>query len=772
MKVSKPLFLIPEQNRQSKSKSGGGTLPKSLIDKNDLFEEHKTRRKQEVTGIINDYSLDTAIDNLNLNMDTPKQVYFEIALNMNKVSKTDQNYVRDLLRNDSIDLLSRKSENKFTASAEVQKLKNFKETIDNLKFDSKNKRLQKQSNVFSYIEQIEKLSREDILITPHSKSKDREFIGYIFFHTNISSSSIQKIYLKIKEMSGSNNDVRLVSTSFNKQAVYGEFTRDLIDVISTPSVKNPVAKIEPDIEFILKQDLRTTGDFENIKVVIPSTENAIGIVDSGIASTHPLFKDLVIGRVDQLNGRTNDESHGTFVASRAVFGNDIEDALSKGVLTATSKILDVAVITDNTKGNDVLEAIKNSIENYPQIKVYNLSLGMPEGAIDVFNGKKSTFTRELDTLAKKFGILFVVAAGNHSTYWDKNSKYHLSYPDCILQEPQSTIIPPGDGVNVLTVGSLADIESTKSIARRNEPSPFTRMGRIGGQLKPELSHYGGNLDKYRNEAGIGVKGLSVDTKSLQEGVGTSYAAPLVSQIAVQISSYLDENNINSAKNIDLTKALIVHSAKQAPIGQNPRIDSENLDRMVGYGLPSVDSAIECVEHRATFIFQDRLSLVKDLQDKRSNIHEIYFDIPDELKKQSRKIKLKATLAYTPPVSSDSNENDYYESRIEMTCHHINSKGKYNNRTRKTPSNWSPLKQESFEFKPTQYDHGRWKVALTLTAQGFSDNEEFHQPYSLVISIEDITDDNEPKTNIYEIIKTKYPIYQNIQITNKTKLRIS
>jgi hypothetical protein len=771
LNIARPVFVIPESNKTSKGKTGGGKTPPSLISKNDQYEEHKKNRKKEVANLIDSISTGAKLGRTRLLPEDSQKVFFEIKIDDRKSSKTDYNHVKEFLEKDSIDLISHISGNKFIVSTEIQKLKNFKDNIDNLEFQSPGKRKQdKKSNVFSFIEKIDKISQSDILVNNESIQSKDEFLGYIFFHSSLSSTEIQIIFDKIQPSSTQTKSAKLIQTMAQKQAIYGSFEKEFIDEISTGDIQNPIRRIEPDIEFVLKQNLRLSRNFSNVVVNQPELDNTVAVVDSGITKNHPLFKDLLTGKEAFINSSEEENSHGTFVASRIVFGNDLEDSLESGQITAESKILDICVLGHKTEGQNVINALKQTIEKYPHIAVYNLSLGNPSQALDVYNGIRYQFTRDLDMMAKKYGVLFVVSAGNQDNFWDNNSDTYNQYPECVLN-PSSTIIPPADGVNVITVGSLADIESTKSIAKKNEPSPFTRSGRIGGQLKPDLSHYGGNMDKYRNEAGIGVKGFSNDNKSLQEGVGTSYSAPLVSQISSKISAYLLQNQITDKhKNTDLTKALLIHSAKTPIIDKNTEFDKDDLERTVGYGIPNFDTAIECVEHRATFVFQGELTLQKTADKQRSNIHEIVFDIPKELKTEKRKVRLKATLVYSPPISTESQNNEYYESRIEMTCKHLNSNNNYGRSTRKA-FKYSPIKQEINDFKPTQYSDGKWKARLSLTAQGESDNDGFSQPYSLVISIEDITQDNRPKANIYEIIKNNYPIYQNIQSVNKTKVKV-
>jgi hypothetical protein len=176
------------------------------------------------------------------------------------------------------------------------------------------------------------------------------------------------------------------------------------------------------------------------------------------------------------------------VGSRVVFGYKILDDLTKNnKLTAESKIVDLHVMRKETpegictvNPKELVDAIKNVLDqDGDKYKIYNLSLNFdcPSDA----EGAKDFLTRELDALAYQYKVLFVVSAGNQRNFLTS------SYPEC-LDDPYSKIATPADGINVLSVGSLADTESSKSLAKNNDPSPFTRTG-FHNTKKPDVVHY-------------------------------------------------------------------------------------------------------------------------------------------------------------------------------------------------------------------------------------------------------------------------------------------
>ncbi|EIW7425188.1 S8 family serine peptidase, partial [Escherichia coli] len=75
-----------------------------------------------------------------------------------------------------------------------------------------------------------------------------------------------------------------------------------------------------------------------------------------------------------------------------------------------SKIHDVCALDENGSYiSDLILRLADAVNKRPDIKVWNLSLGGGPCNEQMF----SDFAMELDRLSDKFGILFVVAAGNY-----------------------------------------------------------------------------------------------------------------------------------------------------------------------------------------------------------------------------------------------------------------------------------------------------------------------------------------------------------------------
>ena len=117
------------------------------------------------------------------------------------------------------------------------------------------------------------------------------------------------------------------------------------------------------------------------------SDSVICVVDSGIASANGIFDKLIVDKYPLLPTGSVDATydHGTFVASRCVFGDSIDNCLGSHSLKPYCKIVDAQVfgidsggVAINPSEMHLRFAIEKLVTNYDGlIKVYNLSLGVP-----------------------------------------------------------------------------------------------------------------------------------------------------------------------------------------------------------------------------------------------------------------------------------------------------------------------------------------------------------------------------------------------------------
>lgn len=759
MAIKNPIFSIPVNNKRQEQKPGGGEAPKFLGDIS-KFEQHKRQIVESLDSIINHtQKIKPLVSN-------PNQIsFFEIEFHEKAIAKSAQ--PTDLFDRNNIQVLSQTGEKTFIASAPEENLVKFRDSASRFSL-KKNKN---ESALLSAITEVKSISKKE-------KFEEKEFHGehsypaYIFLYDSLSEEDGKKINNDIKAKSKTETEF-FVSESGAK-TIFGHFSKRFLEEISEPHPLSPVQRVEKSIYFIVQNATSLKYDLSKVKVVAPEIEAKVGVVDSGIAD-HFLFKDLIIGIEDFVkDSKKVDLTHGTFVSSRIVFGETLEDQIfSTKTLFSQAKILDIRVMKATTKPDgtkvcgvadkDLISAIKTVIKKYgSDIKVYNLSLNNSDFDA-THSGKRHYISRELDAIAYKYKVIFIVSAGNN------NECLRQGYPDC-FKNYESVITPPADFVNGLVVGSIADNESSKSIALNNEPSPFTRVGLLGTK-KPDLVHFGGNLSKYGRVDGLGVKGLSVTDDGLAEQVGTSHAAPLVSQISSKIYEYLLQSRRWDIPPVDLAKALTLHSGFYE-LPANSQIEKDLLPNIVGFGVPDYGRALDCAESVATFIYTDNLGIEvpQDVKAMKANKHKIQFTIPSELVGKNKKVKVKGTLVYTP-LTSSLGVVDYVLSDIEINLHYKNSNGRLQSgqltsQTSDYRNKWYPVK--SFERTFTAYQSGMWEVWLTLNARGKADNKNYEQPYALVITVEDVTPSVNERINLYEVIKNNHKQYIQLQPNVRVK----
>jgi len=485
-----------------------------------------------------------------------------------------------------------------------------------------------------------------------------------------------------------------------------------------------------------------------ISVNLPLSDSLICIIDSGIKSDNGIFNSLVVEQMKMLPFGSVDctYDHGSFVASRCLFGDNIDSCLGTHELNPYCKVIDVQVFGKSITGISLYpnefhlrKVMEDTVIKYHnRVRVYNLSLGM---SVPINDFEFSELAKLLDFLSKKYKVLFVISSGNINSLLGTFPKEHFS-------DPSSRIGCPAESLLSITVGSIAKYTDLNSLSGTDELSPFSRIG-PGADLglKPELVAHGGNfINPYNFSPRVATYGISADGLNLAVNNGTSFSAPIVSQYAQRLFDLYPNSDPN------LVKALLCHFTDSKIM--HAEIECKSLN-CIGFGEPNIENAIRAKVNNAGFIYEGRLD--------QDNYHFISFHIPNSLASDNpeTKLKVKITITYDPPVNPD-NEVEYSQSRISaqlikptekgMKPINISGDDKYN-----VP--WNPVIQ--FEkFFTRSYLTGVWDLRLRLYTRG-NINESYLQDYAVVI---EIIDENE-STNVYNDILEQYSgIYKKIKIT--------
>jgi hypothetical protein len=404
------------------------------------------------------------------------------------------------------------------------------------------------------------------------------------------------------------------------------------------------------------------------------------------------------------------------------------------------------------------------VDNYPDIKIFNLSLNAKNNS-NIHEWKKWTLTRIIDKISYKYKVIIIISSWNHNTFRSK------SYLNCLLDN-DSVITSPADTVNWLSVWSLARLASTNAIAKEIEVSPFSRCWLDNELKKPDLVHFWWNIDIYESMDGIWENWLSNNNDNvISENVWTSFSAPLVSWIAGRIMAYLEKTWMVT-NTFDMTKALLLHSARYS-FPEWTDIDETHKNKLVWFWIPDFNLAFDNTPNSAMFLYNWTLENFEDQWIENKNKNKIKFTIPKELKEVWKKLRIKWTLVYTTPVERSGDLN-YTLSDIQLNLYNLNSNGTLTvwdlpNAKENYRIKWNPIKYFEKEIKSSSYSSWEWEILLQLNLRWELDMSNYKQDYALVISIEDITPDESKRVEIWNIIKNQYKQYNMLEI--KTKIKV-
>lgn len=496
-------------------------------------------------------------------------------------------------------------------------------------------------------------------------------------------------------------------------AVLAELTvaavRDIVDMSpASLAGQDPVMHIRP-------QSLTTTieaGEIEDSELeegLVVDRPPILALLDGVPVAHHPLLAGSLV--VDDQFGlepqaAVSDRYHGTAMASLIMHGdlNKAERGLERRIHLVPVLGADDRFPHDRLIIDMIYRAVSAMREGgeptAPEVLIVNLSLGNTRKP---FQGQMSAWARLIDRLSYKFGILFVVSAGNYTAPFDvpgfaNFGQFEGASPAERAQGAVAALgrlvagrrlLSPSESVNSVTVGA-ANVDSVstadRQLARVNvDPFPSLTISNpssalgpgFANSVKPDILMPGarehvsfvasGETLSIRPSGPARAHGLKVAApprNGIESAVhftnGTSAAAALASRTCHQIHDALenaygdDFNSLSHTHRATLLKALLVHTASW-PEGTSDLIKQvlgpannkqhvrqrDNIRRFLGYGLADPDAAVACTEDRATFWASGTLSGEK--------VVSIQVPIPACINGQARPHRLHTTLAWFTPV---------------------------------------------------------------------------------------------------------------------------
>ena len=519
----------------------------------------------------------------------------------------------------------------------------------------------------------------------------------------------------------------------------------------------------------------------------------LGIVDSGI-NPNPYTAPWIVGRNENFLEDDRDPLHGSMVASVALYGDTLAGAQyvgrEEGII-----LFDAQVFPEDYKSVREFDFIRNLKElleeNHNAANVWNVSVGFNR---EMEDDRFSDFAIALDSLQKKYDILFCKSAGN-----DKGA---------VASGRFGRIHIGADSLLALTVGSVAHKKNVCDKAEFGNPSPFTCIGPgVESTIKPEVAHFGGN-------AGISPGGKVLETGvaligpngELMEKAGTSFATPRVSALAAHL-----DFELGTKSSPLLLKTLIVHSACY------PNVDSTDVGDImdkIGFGVPlSLNAILHDSPDDATMVFQgviqkSRIWEIKDFKMPQSLIRDGYYSG-----------RISITLAIDP-ILAHTQGLEYCQSTIDVTMgtyeksvdevdrqgpivklqdrHSVLSKGCYTtsdkarvgsfNSERSLIANsgkYWPIKKYAVDLtemtatnreKLLKADR-KWYLRLDATFRDMADKisavngEKPSVPFCLIVTIRDSNGRGMVNGEIAKFLEQGNFVHENISIRSEQRLRV-
>lgn len=474
---------------------------------------------------------------------------------------------------------------------------------------------------------------------------------------------------------------------------------------------------------------------DNVEIELPSANAernypVVGVVDTCIKSECPDISSWYAGGITSIIEEERVYDHGTFVAglitnSFVLNSSDIDFPQSQ------SKVYSVGVLSsEGATVHEIYDMLVRAQRERPDIKVWNLSLGASE-PVDL--SRISGFGIMLDKFQKENNCICIIAAGNIE------QRHALRRWPPQAHEPLDTqrISSPGDSVLGVTVASVAHVDG---IVRKFEPSIFSRSGPVANYiLKPDLCHFGGNhIENGPALASLGVTSLGMNSFArcaYGQDCGTSFATPLVATVAANLWQHMGTDTPRHT-----IKGLLAHSAR---LRQKVEKDEKVY---YGWGMPlDVENYMYCNDNEITIILEGEISSNREI------VGKLPFPIPPSLRTLDGKVKGEffMTVSYDPPL--DSNRAfEYCLVNIDAGLGEVDANGKF---TGKIPSEGTGLEQDlvngKYKWSPIKVSHKKfsngvdvenWKLQVKmLTRHGFIPDENFVQPFSIILTIRALDD---------------------------------
>ena len=383
--------------------------------------------------------------------------------------------------------------------------------------------------------------------------------------------------------------------------------------------------------------------------------------------------------------------------------------------------------------NRIKEGDEEGGATAPEVFLVNLSMGDSRRP---FAGPMSPWARLLDYLAERYGILFLVSAGNIARplridafdSWtefedadpeDRESRVLSALSD---QKALRTLLSPAEALNPITVGAMHDdavngprgAGAVDPYEARELPNVSSSLG-LGHRkvIKPDILLPGGREHLRFQASGSallvvpesggrsGLRGASPDAAGNLDRtrltMGTSAATAMATRTAHLIfDALMDGNDGSMHADIEpsfravVVKAMLIHRANwggraaflethYGPHGTGKHVERrDNISRLLGHGFPNLEESLACAPNRATLVGYGTIEA------RESNIHRI--PLPPSLDQVTEPRALTVTVAWFSPVNPK--HQAYRRAKLEVSALRSLERAAGVSRTRGQPSDKS------------------------------------------------------------------------------------
>lgn len=387
----------------------------------------------------------------------------------------------------------------------------------------------------------------------------------------------------------------------------------------------------------------------------------VAVVDLGVPADHLQLAPYRRGQFVPLSaGPAAGLDHGSFVASRVVFGDYLSEAqLSSAV--GTCSFYDVVVgdgFSNRIDDKIVMDAIRGVRAAAPDVRVFNLSFGnyQPLSALGEVERRERRLTlQDLDNFAFANDVVIVVASGNSPP----GVVPTVPYPGHV-DDPRWGLGAWACGFNTLICGSyVSSLTGNGLVKSIGHPSPFSRIGYgLCNAPVPSFCAEGGNSDEFYNPVpGLGVWGFS-GIGFPEDRIGTSHAAPILAREAAIGLSVLQDYCPPGARPFAVTvRAFLALTAEPTTADSYVAALAE---RTLGFGRPSADRIRTARPGSAVIVWQGVIESSRD-------VLRVQIPVPRQWVAAAEKPVLRMFVAYDPPANESAGE--YWACRtVNVTLH--------------------------------------------------------------------------------------------------------